>query len=54
MRHRKGVALDGKVGREELGGVEGGETIIRIYYVRAKVCLIKGKKLTYMCDCHKR
>jgi hypothetical protein len=33
MRDKKGVDLDGRRGGEELGGVEGGETIIRIYYV---------------------
>jgi hypothetical protein len=26
--------MDGKEGEEKLGGVEGGEIIIRIYYVR--------------------
>lgn len=31
MRDRKGVDLYGREGREELGGVEVGETIIRIY-----------------------
>ena len=43
MRDRKGVDLDGRRGGEELGGVEGGETIIRIYYVRKKSIFNKRK-----------
>lgn len=31
-KDRKGVVLEWRGGREELGGVEGGETIIMIYY----------------------
>jgi hypothetical protein len=31
MRDRKTMELDGRGGREELGGVEGGDTVIRIY-----------------------
>lgn len=31
MRARKGVDLDGKEGGENLRGVVGGETIIRVY-----------------------
>lgn len=34
MRDIKGVGWDG--GRGKLGGVEGGETIVRIYYVSGK------------------
>lgn len=34
---------DGMGGREELGGVEGRETIIMIYYVRKFSFSIKGK-----------
>lgn len=30
MRDKKGVDPDGKVGEEELGGIEGGKTVIRI------------------------
>lgn len=37
MRDRKEVDLDGGQGREELGGVEGGETVTRIYYVRKTI-----------------
>lgn len=33
MRDRKGVDSEGREGWEELGGVERGKTIIRIYYV---------------------
>ena len=36
MRDRKGIDPDGKRGGEELGGVEGGEIVIRIYCVRKK------------------
>lgn len=32
-RDRKGVDLHGMWGEEELAGVEGGNTIIRIYYI---------------------
>ena len=34
MRDRKGVDLEGKGGGEELGGINGGKTVIRIYYMR--------------------
>lgn len=34
MREKKGVDPDGRRGEEELGGVEGGRIIIRIYFVR--------------------
>ena len=34
VRYRKGMGEDGLGGGEELGGVEGGETVIRIYYVK--------------------
>lgn len=34
MREKKGVDPDGRRGEEELGGVEGGTSIIRIYFVR--------------------
>lgn len=33
MRDRRGVDLDGKGGEEELERVEGGEIVIRIYYM---------------------
>lgn len=32
-RARKGVNPDGKGSRENLGGMEGGETVIRVYYI---------------------
>lgn len=41
-RDRKGVALDGRGGWEELGGVEGGGNVIRIYYMRKNPILMKG------------
>jgi hypothetical protein len=36
MRDVKVVGLLGREGGEELGGVEGGKNIIRMYYVRGK------------------
>lgn len=36
VRDRKGVALDGRGGKEELGGAERADTI-RIYYVRKRI-----------------
>lgn len=44
MRERKGVNMDNNVGGNELGGVEGEQTIIRIYYVSKKLFLAKSKK----------
>lgn len=38
MRVRKRLDLDEREGGEELGGVEGGETIIQIYYMRKIYC----------------
>lgn len=35
MRGKKGMDLEGKRGGEELGGVEEGETVIRVY------CMVK-------------
>lgn len=34
MRDRKGIGLDGRGGRDDLGEVGGGEIVIRIYCVR--------------------
>jgi len=34
MRNRKGLDPESRGGGEELGGVKGGETIIRIYCMR--------------------
>lgn len=36
MRDRKRIDPDGRGVGKELGGVEGGRTIIRVYYVRRK------------------
>jgi hypothetical protein len=51
MRGRKGVDMKGRGGckgrwdgREDLRGVEGGETIIRIYCVRKESIFSKRKK----------
>ena len=44
MRDRKGVGLNGRGGREEPGGVERGEIIFRIHYVRKKSILNKRRR----------
>jgi hypothetical protein len=44
MRKRKVVNLSGLGGRENLGGVEGGKNIIRIYCMKKIYFLIKKKK----------
>lgn len=44
MRDRKGVNLDRTEGKEKLGGVEEGKTLIRINYVIKYRIFIKGKK----------
>ena len=43
MRDRKGVDLEGRRGGEDLGRVEGEETIIRIYYMRKESIFNKRK-----------
>ena len=35
--------MDGKQNGDELGGIEGGETIIRIYFMRKKPILNSNK-----------
>jgi hypothetical protein len=42
MRERKGVHLDRKVGGEELGGVEGRETVFILYCMGKESIFIKG------------
>lgn len=44
MRDRNRVAQDGRGDRKELGGIEGAETISRIYYVGKDLFSIKGEK----------
>lgn len=45
MRDQKGVDPDGRGGGEELGGAEGGETVIKIQKVRGEELFsIKGNK----------
>lgn len=39
-----GVDPDGRGGREEVGGVEEGKTVIRIYYMRISLFFNKRKK----------
>ena len=41
MAGRNGVYWNGKMGRRELGGVKGGKTIIRMYYM-IKMYSIRG------------
>ena len=43
MRDRNGIDLDGKGAGEELGEVEGRETIIEIYYMKNPLFSIKEK-----------
>lgn len=45
MRDKKGGDLDGREGKEELGGVDGEETIINVNYVGKNLFSIKGGKL---------
>lgn len=42
---QKGVDLEGKEGWEELGRIEGGETINRIYYIRKESVFKKRKEI---------
>jgi hypothetical protein len=44
MRDRKGVDSKGRGGREDLGGVGGGQIIIRLYCMKNKLFSIRGKK----------
>lgn len=44
MRDRTGLYLGGRGGREELGGVEGRETVIRLCYVRTNRMFNRRKK----------
>ena len=37
MRDRKGMDLDGREGGEELGEIEGGETLIIIYRIKKSI-----------------
>lgn len=46
MRDRKRVDSDGTGGGEALEELEGGETIIRMYYVRKKINFQQNKKKT--------
>ena len=48
MRYRKGVDPDGRRGGEDLGRIEGRETVIRIYYVRKSLFSIKGGRRGYI------
>lgn len=44
MRESKEMNLGGSVGRDKLGGAEGGETIIRMYYVKGKTSTFSERK----------
>lgn len=44
MRDRKEMVPDGRGGGEELEGVAGRETIIRVCYVKKNLFSIKGNK----------
>lgn len=45
MRDRKGVDSEGRVGGKDLGGREGEESIIRMYFMRQESPLNKRKKV---------
>ena len=47
---QKGSELDGKGGREELEGLKGEETVIRIYYVRKDVEAQKCESISSLSD----
>lgn len=47
MRDRKGMDADGRGGGEELGRVEGGETIKNIYYMRKESIFNKGEEIWF-------
>lgn len=42
MRDGKGVDPDGRGSGKELGGVEGGESVIRVYYMRKESIFNRG------------
>lgn len=44
MRDKKSLDLDNNVSGNELGGVEGQQTIMKIYYVSKKLILANTKK----------
>lgn len=39
MKDRKGKDLDGRRGSDELESVEEGETVIKIYCMRKRICV---------------
>lgn len=43
VRDRKGVDLDGRRGRKKLGGVEGGKSVIWIYYEKRNPFSVREK-----------
>jgi hypothetical protein len=43
-KDRKRIGLDGRGGGNKLEGVEGRETVMKVYYVRKKNLLSKKKK----------
>lgn len=43
MRDRKGLSPDGRESGKKVGGIDGEETITKIYYVRKKFIFIKMK-----------
>lgn len=45
MRERKKVGLDVRGGREKLGGIEGGETLTKIYCMKKIIFFNKRKML---------
>lgn len=43
---KKGNGPSGRGGKEKLGGVEGGDTVVRIYCIRKELFSLKEKKTT--------
>ena len=46
MRDRKGMDLDRRGGRKDLGGAEGGETVFRVYCMRRESMFNKRGRMS--------
>lgn len=46
MRDRKGMDLDRRGGRKDLGGAEGGETVFRVYCMRKESMFNKRGRMS--------
>lgn len=52
MRHKKGEDPEGRGDEKEEGGVEEGETIISLYYMRKEFTLNMREKVNMFCELH--